>query len=126
MWRRPILCHVAQYYVTLPDRFAILTSVSIHRLRLFSSRVDRFLYHKVIDSARRKRLRSQHYSRTVSKTFKGQYPRNIIANKSTSIVLDEYILKTCLDIQNGSLGAENEHSENPGSVTEFANPIFSH
>ena len=34
----------------------------------------------------------------LTKTFKGQYPRNIIANKSTSIVLDEYILKTCLNI----------------------------
>ena len=39
-------------------------------------------------------------------------------NYATSIVLDAYTLKMPLGVQNGSLGAENDHLAPPGSPTQ--------
>ena len=35
-----------------------------------------------------------------------------LQNHAESIALDEYVLKTCLDVQIGRLGAENERFKN--------------
>ena len=107
--RRSLCCmktkHWAGQQACNPDQ---CFDTPVARIRF--SQVDRFLYHKLLDSVQHKSLCSQHYRypRTVSMTLGDQYPGNTIANQCRIDRPRPVGIKTYPVIRNGLLGAENE------------------